>query len=183
MFMVEDENEPIPKFTELPEKYRERLNKILSPGENIEYSLRCIAGTHAQGMNVRAYGGGAAGEQLGHPWMVITNQRLLLVSKGLLSFEERQFRYEQISSVELKQGILEDHIIITGMGVNEDWTFWKKLRDHTTRGVQLLQMKINQRAQGQSASAGPQDPLTELKMRLVRGEITPEQYEKLKSLL
>ncbi len=179
--MVEGD-EPVSKFTELPEKYHERIGKILSPGENIEFTLRCIAGTHSQGMNARAYGGGASGEQLGHPWMVITNQRLMLVSKGLLSFEERQFRFDQISSVELKQGIMEDHIIINGMGVNEDWTFWKKIRDHTMHGVQLMQAKVNQRSQPQAASS-PQDPLTELKMRLVRGEITPEQFEKLKGLL
>lgn len=179
--MVEGENDPPSKFTELPEKYMERIRKILSPGENIEFSLRSIAGSHAQGMNARAFGGGAAGTQAGHPWMVITNQRLMLVSKGLMSFEERQFRYEQISSVELKQGLVEDHIIITGMGVNEDWTFWKKIRDHTMHGVQILQGKISQRSQPQST--GQQDPLNELKMRLVRGEITPEQYEKLKGLL
>ena len=181
--MVEGENEPIPKYTDLPEKYVERLRKVLASGENIEYSLRCIAGTHAQGMNVRAFGGGSSGEQIGHPWMVITNQRLLLVSKGLMSFEERQFRYDQISSVELKQGIMEDHIIITGMGVNEDWTFWKKLRDFTTKGVSLLQVKVNQRLQPQQAVSSQADPLTELKMRLVRGEITPEEFEKLKGLL
>lgn len=178
--MVEN-NEPAEKFTELPEKYLERVNKLLSPGEKIEFSLRCILATHAQGMNIGTYGAGAAGEQLGHPWMVITNQRLMLVSKGLISFEDRQFRFDQISSVEIKQGLLEDHLIITGMGVNEDWTFWKKIRNHTLKGVQILQSKINQRTQG--SSTGQQDPVTELKMRLVRGEITPEEYEKLKSIL
>lgn len=181
--MDQEENEPIPKFTQLPERYMERLSKVLSPGENIEFALRCIVGTHAQGMNVRAYGAGASGEQLGHPWMVITNHRLMLVSKGLMSFETRQFRYDQITSVEMKQGILEDHLIITGMGVNEDWTFWKKIRDYTTKGLQILQNKINQHVQGQGGGSGTQDPLTELKMRLVRGEITPEQFEKLKSML
>lgn len=182
-FMDQEENEPLPKFTQLPEKYMERLSKMLSPGENIEFSLRCIAGTHAQGMNMRAFGSGASGEQLGHPWMVLTNHRLMLVSKGLMSFETRQFRYDQITSVEMKQGILEDHLIITGMGVNEDWTFWKKLRDYTTKGLQLIQNKINQHLQKQGAGGVTEDPLTALKMRLARGEITPEEFEKLKALL
>ncbi len=180
--MVEAD-EPPSKFTQMPEKYVERVTKLLSPGENIEFSLRCIAGTHAEGMNVNAFRGGEQGTQLGHPWMVVTNHRLLLVSKGLISFEERQFRYDQISSIEMKQGIMDDHLIITGMGVNEDWTFWKKIRDHTQKAVQLIQAKVNQRTSPQAAAAAPADPLAELKLRLVRGEITPEQFEKLKALL
>lgn len=79
---------------EPPEKYLVRVHKLLSPGEKIEFSLRSILATHSQGMNVRAHGAGAAGEQMGHPWMVITNQRQMIVSKGLISFEERQFRFE-----------------------------------------------------------------------------------------
>ncbi|MCL4322974.1 MAG: PH domain-containing protein [Candidatus Thermoplasmatota archaeon] len=180
--MVEN-NEPPEKFTELPEKYMERIQKMLSPGEKIEFSLRCILATHSQGMNVRAHGAGAQGDQMGHPWMVITNQRLWIVSKGLISFEERQFRFEQISSVEIKQGIIEDHLIITGMGVNEDWTFWKKLRNQTMKAIQILQAKINQRAQGSGSGNVQQDPLTELKLRLVRGEITQDEFEKLKSMI
>lgn len=185
-------DEPDSKFMELPQKAMEKFQPMLLPGERIEIALRGIAGTHDEGgMAVGGMRGIQTnrGEQIGHPWMVITSQRLFLLSTGLISFESRQFTWDKINSIEFQQGIVEDRLIITGMGVNEVWTFWKKLRQSTQQIVQTVNQKIA--AAGEQSrhviidggAVQKQDPLAELKMRLVKGEITAEEYQKLKTVL
>ena len=188
----DEENEPVSKFTTLPERITSRLDKQLMPGEIIEFSLRSVIGSHTEG----GFGGVKPGfsfgsarsrhvqnEQVGHPWMVITNQRLILVSKGLISFETRTFRYDQINSVELQQGILSDKLLIQGMGVSEVWEFRHKLRELSEKAAKYLQDKINRSVQAKGAPASSGDPLNELKVRLARGEITMDEFNKLKDVL
>ncbi len=184
-------DEPDSKFTELPQKVMEKFRPMLLPGENIEVALRGIGGSHVEGS--MAVGGmrgmqTTRGDQIGHPWLVVTNQRLFLLSTGLISFESRQFTWDKISSIEFQQGLVEDRVIITGLGVNEIWTFWKKLRQTTLQVVQAVNQKIAGAAEQArhvviDGGAQKQDPLSELKMRLVRGEITAEEYQKLKTVL
>ena len=188
-------DEPEAKFTELPQKIMEKFQPMLLPGEKIEMALRGIAGSHVEGsMAVGSMGGmrgmqTTRGEQVGHPWLVITSQRLFLLSTGLISFESRQFTWDKINSIEFQQGVVEDRIVITGMGVNEIWTFWKKLRQTTQQLVQAVNQKIASAAEQarhviiDGGGAQKQDPLAELKMRLVKGEITPDEYQKLKTVL
>ena len=188
----DEENEPVSKFTTLPERITSRLDKQLMPGEIIEFSLRSVIGSHTEG----GFGGVKPGfsfgsarsrhvqnEQVGHPWMVITNQRLILVSKGLISFETRTFRYDQINSVELQQGILSDKLLIQGMGVSEVWEFRHKLRELSEKAAKYLQDKINRSVQSKGAPASSGDPINELKIRLARGEITMDEFNKLKDVL
>jgi hypothetical protein len=188
----DEENEPVSKFTTLPERITSRLDKQLMPGEIIEFSLRSVIGSHTEG----GFGGVKPGfsfgsarsrhvqnEQVGHPWMVITNQRLILVSKGLISFETRTFRYDQINSVELQQGILSDKLLIQGMGVSEVWEFRHKLRELSEKAAKYLQDKINRSVQAKGAPASSGDPINELKIRLARGEITMDEFNKLKDVL
>ena len=188
----DEENEPVSKLTTLPERITSRLDKQLMPGEIIEFSLRSVIGSHTEG----GFGGVKPGfsfgsarslhvqnEQVGHPWMVITNQRLILVSKGLISFETRTFRYDQINSVELQQGILSDKLLIQGMGVSEVWEFRHKLRELSEKAAKYLQDKINRSVQAKGAPTSSGDPLNELKVRLARGEITMDEFNKLKDVL
>lgn len=170
------------KYTVMPEKALGKVQQVLQPNEVIEFALRGIGATHSQGMNVRR---GDQGTQVGHPWFLVTNRRLLLASTGLMSFETRSFTWDQLNSVELQQGIMDDHVVITGMSSTENWTFWKKVRPLTLQAVQLAQKLIDQsRNRPQQAAAPAQaDPVAELKMRLVRGEITEEQYNKMLSIL
>jgi hypothetical protein len=188
----DEENEPVSKFTTLPERITSRLDKQLMPGEIIEFSLRSVIGSHTEGGfgGVKpgfSFGSARSGhvqnEQVGHPWMVITNQRLILVSKGLISFETRTFRYDQINSVELQQGILSDKLLIQGMGVSEVWEFRHKLRELSEKAAKYLQDKINRSVQAKGAPASSGDPLNELKVRLARGEITMDEFNKLKDVL
>ncbi|MBX8632499.1 MAG: SHOCT domain-containing protein [Thermoplasmata archaeon] len=177
------------KFTVIPEKIMKKVQQVLQPGESIEFSLRGIGGSHTEGGNVaggfRKPARGDEGEQMGHPWFIVTNKRLLLASTGILSFESRSLAWDQLNSVELQQGIIDDHVIINGMSAVENWTFWKKLRPVTLQAVQLAQKKIDDsrnRVQ-QPSQAQASDPITELKMRFVRGEITEEQYNRMLNLL
>jgi hypothetical protein len=189
---VNEENEPVSKFTTLPERITTRLNKQLMPGEIIEFSLRSVVGSHTEGAfaGVKpgfSFGSGRSrsvqNEQVGHPWMVITNQRLILVSKGLVSFETRTFRFDQINSVELQQGVLSDKLLIQGMGVAEVWEFRHKLRELSEKAAKYLQDKINKSIQAKGAPGSSGDPLTELKVRLARGEISVDEFNKLKDIL
>ncbi len=189
---IDEENEPIGRFTTLPEGILVRLNKQIMQGEKIEFSLRSVVGSHSEGAFAGVKPGFSFGsarsrniknEQIGHPWMVITNQRLFLVSKGLISFETRVFRYEQISSVELQQGILSDKLLIQGMGVSEVWEFRRKLREMSEKAARYIQEKINIPLQGKGSGGSAADPVNELKVRLARGEITADEYNKLKDML
>ena len=171
-------------FTSIPEKVMRKIEQVLQPNETIEFSLRGIGASHQQGMNV--HGRGDPGQQIGHPWFLVTNKRLLLASTGLMSFETRSFTWDQLNSVELQQGIVDDHVIITGMSSMENWTFWKKVRPLTLQAVQMSQRLIDQsrNAKNQPQAAAPaSDPIMELKMRLVKGEITEEQYNKMLAIL
>jgi len=177
------------KFTVIPEKIMKKVQQVLQPGEELEFTLRAIGGSHTEGGNVaggfRHPARGDEGEQIGHPWFIITSRRLLLASTGLLSFESRSLTWDQLNSIELQQGLIEDHVIINGMSIAENWTFWKKLRAATLEAVQLAQRKIDESRN--RAVAPPQvpasDPINELKMRYVRGEITEEQYNKMLDML
>lgn len=177
------------KFTSIPEKIMKKVQQVLQPGESIDFSLRGIGASHTQGGNVaggfRAPARGDEGAQMGHPWFIITNRRLLLASTGLVSFETRTFTWDQLNSIELQQGLMDDHVIITGMTAVENWTFWKKVRPVTLQAVQMAQRMIDQSRNRPAAAAAPAapDPIAELKMRLVRGEITEEQYNKTLAIL
>lgn len=80
---------------------------------------------------------------------------------------------------------MDDHVIITGMSSVENWTFWKKVRPLTLQAVQMSQKLIDEsRNRPVAVVAAPAaDPIAELKMRLVRGEITEDQYNKMLSIL
>lgn len=162
-----------PKFLQMPEKVERKFTQSLAPGETVQFQLRAH--------EIRSLGGQTMAE-IGHPWFVITNQRLLLVAPGLTRFQVRTFKFDQINSIDFQQGLVEDLITIRGIGVNEIWAFWKNLREVTQKGYQLLQSRSQRQPSGQG-QATPADPLTELKMRLVRGEITIEEFNKLKDVL
>ena len=190
----DDSQEPENRFTELPEGVLKRVKKVLLPGEEIEFSLRAIVGSHSEGSSVGVQTGkifnvgmsspGPGTQQIGHPWFVITNQRLMLVSKGIISFEMRQFRFDQISAVEIQQGLIEDKLIVSGMGIGEVWVFRRRVRGITLKAVQYLQSKIGPGQQTASRSPSSQaDPLNELKLRLARGEISTDEYNRLKDVL
>ena len=210
------QSEPTSRSTTLPTRIMIKLQKQLQPGEVIEFSLRSIVGSHTEG----AFGGVKPGlsfgsdrsgnvqnDQLGHPWMIITNQKLFLVSKGLMSFETRTFRFDQISSVEMQQGILSDKLVIKGIGVSEVWEFRRGLRQWTVKAATYLQEKINRAVHAKAVAAAPatatvipvsvvvpvtsqpastpekSDPMEDLKRRLANGEITSEEYERLKMIM
>lgn len=172
--IAEYEQLKLEKFTSIPDRIKRKLDSMLSEGENLEISVRAIMGTHIEGSNVNARGG----RQTGHPWLLITSRRVLLASPGLLSFELRQFRRDSVTSVELQQGVVRDRIIINGMGLREEWVFWRKLRPVTEKAVSMMQNDVS--GSKSSDSDITPDPLRELKLRLARGEISEVEFDSLR---
>ncbi|MHB8397152.1 MAG: PH domain-containing protein [Thermoplasmataceae archaeon] len=170
------------KFLVLPSNYAARASKYMQPGEHIELSLRSWGLTHIEGSNTGIRGGFLAGtskgKQMGHAWLIITNQRLMMISKGLISFQIKTFQFSNISSVVVEEGIMDDKFIVLAMGTREIWIFRKKVREYTQKAMIMLQNRISQKPYG--SSGGGSDPLSELKLRLVRGEITQQQFDELK---
>ncbi len=164
------------RFTVPPARVTKKISSMLSSGEKIELSVRAIAGTHVEGINV----GSVTGRQMGHPWLLITTGRVILASPGLMTFELRQFRRDTITSVELQQGVVRDRIIINGMGLREEWVFWRRLRNFTEKAVSMMQNDVSGGAAGTAAQG---DPISELKLRLARGEITETEFDSLRDKL
>lgn len=162
------------RFINIPDRIRRKLDSMLSKAENLEISVRAIIGTHIEGANVNA----RSGRQTGHPWLLITTRRVLLASPGLLSFELRQFRRYSVTSVELQQGVVRDRITINGMGLREEWVFWRKLRSVTEKAVSMMQNDVSGRSHPDTGSVP--EPLNELKLRLARGEISEIEFDSLK---
>lgn len=167
-------NEPPGKFTEMPEKVLKKFEKSLMPGESVEFQLRAH--------EIRTPNG-ATMVEIGHPWLVVTNQRLLMVAPGLTSFNVRSFKFDQINSIDFRQGLMEDLLVINGIGVNEMWVFWKKLREISSKGAQILQSRTSSASAAKTSVSTAADPLTELKLRLARGEITLDEFNKLKDVM
>ncbi len=169
------------RFVEMPESYMMRLRPYLQTGEVIEASLRSWGFTHFEGSNINVRGSGR-GRQYGHAWLVITNMRLLMVSKGFISFEVRTFQFKQLSSIEVQEGVMDDVLILSGIGVKERWVFRRKVRDLTKALSIVIQNRITHATDRLSAPAET-DPLKALKLRLAKGEINEEEFENLKRLL
>lgn len=175
----ENDDPSLEKFTRIPDRILRKVEKMLAQGENIEVSVRAIVGTHIEGVNV----GAATGRQAGHPWLILTRRRVILASPGLISFELRQLRRDSITSVELQQGVMRDRIIINGMGLREEWLFWRKLRDVTQNLVSRIQNDIAMPGVANIPAADTPDPISELKLRLARGEISETEFDSLKRKL
>ena len=74
-----EQNEPLSRFTTLPERISVRLHKQLMPGETIEFTLRSVVGSHTEGGfgGVKpgfSFGSARSGhvqnDQMGHPWLI-----------------------------------------------------------------------------------------------------------------
>lgn len=166
---------------DMPESYLLRLRPYLQPGEVIEASVRSWGLTHFEGSNINVRGS-SRGRQYGHAWLVISNMRLLMVSKGFMSFEVRTFQFRQLSSIEIQEGVMDDVLILSGIGVKERWVFRRKIRDLTKALSIVIQNRITH-ATDHPAASSETDPLKALKLRLAKGEINEEEFESLKRLL
>jgi len=96
-----------------------------------------------------------------------------------------EFEYvpiDQISSIHFNKGLISGRIHIT---VVNDEKVIKRVNNYAgLKMVELIEKQIDQiKSANKSNSSGNADPLQALKMRLVNGEITIEQYEELRRIL
>ncbi len=169
------------QFVNLPEVFVTKLAPYMLSGENIEISLRSWGLTHIEGSNANVKGR-KQGRQYGHAWLIITNARLMIASRGPLSFEVRSFQFNQISSIEIQEGVIDDVLMISGLGVREIWVFRRKVRPL----VKAISVVIQNRISKNGTTGIPnihEDPLGTLKLRLARGEISEKEFENLRNLL
>ena len=175
------------KTYELPEKVLRYFNDYLLPDENIELSLRGGWGMERRGTSIGpvATGGfSGGGKNLGgHTWFVMTNKRLIITTKGLVTTDTRDFSYDKISSVDYEKGFLTDRLTIHAMSSVEDIFFFKDVISVSRKLPAVIRSRIRRAQKAEETGAVGEDPLHALKMRLARGEISKEEFEDLKRLL
>lgn len=115
--------------------------------------------------------------------LVCTDQRLIFyMSKMFGRWEMEYAPIDQISSVAFNKGLFQGRIHVTV--INDEKVI--KWVDNTAAQiiVGLIEKELDKiRAGKKTGGANNVDPMKALQMRLVNGEITVEQYEKLKNIL
>jgi hypothetical protein len=123
--------------------------------------------------------------------IVITTQRVIRFSPSAMGLrkEIEDYRYEDMANYKVNKGIMFATVTITNRFMNEDLILDdlpKGQIDHISRIIQdrIRLVKAVQIPGYQTpASIQSEDPLSVLKLRLARGEITKEEFAELKKLL
>jgi hypothetical protein len=109
---------PILKVFDLPEKIEKKLSTFLHDDENILYQFKGAFGTHQRWTDANTHSSAGltntsgAGGQWGSPWLILTNQRLIIIGKGVFTFDVREIPYEHIKSLDYEQGFLQDRLMV-----------------------------------------------------------------------
>jgi hypothetical protein len=179
------------KNYELPKKVSRYLHNYLLPDERIELSLRGGWGLERRGSQSGDKASGAflftsspiEKRPLGFSWFVITNRRLLITTKGVLTADTRDFSYDKISSIDYEKGILTDRLTIHAMSSVEDIFFYKDVASVSRKLLAIIRLRIDRATRKSAVNTVADDPLKILKMRLARGDISRQEFEDLKQLL
>ena len=111
------------------------------------------------------------------------------------------FGYDKLTYIKIEKGLFSSTLVITapGMGTasrtgrsagliawgrGEDGMIDAIPKDKADKILKLVRLKMEEiRTKGTTQQSSGEDPLKVLKMRLVKGEITKEEFEDLKSVL
>ncbi len=170
----------------LPNSIKKRLDNFLHGSEKILYSYKGAWGTHVKGgrtsISSSAQGWRSGpGTQWGSPWLVITNERILIIGKGLFSVDIREIPIENIKSIDYEQGITMDTLTFHAHSSIEGIQFWSSERKYTCKFPQLIKELIKKNTTSQKSDE--EDPLKILKLRFAKGEISKNEYEQMKKEL
>lgn len=114
-----------------------------------------------------------------------TDRRLIIRHPGLISHGDIQdFAYDQISSINLKKGMFSSQLIVSVPGLDSGGVPAMS-KDKAEKLHKIIREKIAEaKKQGGSTIVQQKEsPMDALKMKLVNGEISQEEFEKTKSLL
>jgi len=137
-----------------------------------------------------------------------TNKKIIIRNPTMLGLREsvEEIPYDQITSVKLENGLFSSSIVIRSPGLSElsrmgnssGLIAWGRSeegqidaipKDKAEKIVQIIKEKMEkvklakENQPSESVKTKQEDPLTILNRRLAKGEITIEEYGKLKSVL
>lgn len=129
-----------------------------------------------------------------------TDRRLIIRNPNLLGLREdiENYRYDSITSVKIEKGLFSSaiHLVIPGMTEMSKSDRMYKIWGRNDTGVidaipkdkaeQLYKIINDAIAKTRNAKANPaqsEDPLTVLKVRFAKGEITKTEFEEMKKML
>ncbi len=163
----------------------DEISKRLRPGETVLLTTAARTEYDVQSAGVVTFRGGGIGLKL-LGLLVLTDGRAILFAKRPLhGFVVQEFPYDAVTMVEEMRGWTSSGMRIHAASAVRDLDLMPK--DDVPQAVQILQERMDaarrtRQAPPTAPSAGP-SPLEALKLRLARGEISPEEYERLRKLL
>lgn len=160
--------------TEIPKE----VNDILRPGEKVV--------TAVQQSGLKAL--------ITPDSIIVTDQRIIRYAPSALGLRKtiEDYRYEDIANFRVKKGIMFATIVIKQRFMSNDLVLEnlpKNKMDIISKAVNDGIMRTKSGKTPPAAAPQPasgtqsEDPLKLLKLRLVKGEITKEEYEDMKQLL
>ncbi len=162
----------------------DEIGRRLRPNETLLLTTAARAEYDVQSPGVLTFRGGGIGVKL-LGLLVLTNERVLLFAKRPLhGFVIQEFPYEGITMVEEMRGWTSSGMRIHAASAVRDLDLMPK--DDVAQAIRLIHERVDEtrRARSTGSTAPPAPfPLDALKLRLARGEITSEEYERLRRLL
>lgn len=88
---------------------------------------------------------------MGSPWLILTNERVLILGKGLLTLDVREIPYEHIKSIDYEQGIFQDRLMILAHSSTEAIQFYSAERNFTQK-IPVWIKEMIKKEKGQTTS-------------------------------
>ncbi len=162
----------------------DEIGRRLRPTETVLLATAARAEYDVQSPGVLTFRGGGIGVKL-LGLLALTNERVLLFAKRPLhGFVIQEFPYDGITMIEEMRGWTSSGIRIHAASAVRDLDLMPK--DDVAQAVQLIHEgteAVRRARQAAPPAPASPSPIDALKLRLARGEITPEEYERLRRLL
>ena len=173
----------------LPEKIKKKLEGFLNEKEEILYNFKVVFGTHSRWTDSstrtssRFLSGGkveGAGTQWGSPWLILTDERVLIIGKGLLTLDIREIPYEYIKSLDYEQGVLQDRLMILAHSSTEAIQFYRADRKITKEIPSIIKRLIAKGKTGEKEIRSPSlnyDEIEKIHSLMEKGIITKKEFD------
>jgi hypothetical protein len=119
----------------------------------------------------------------------VTNHRIILYSPKALGLRKtiEDYRYQDMANFKADRGIFLTTLTITHRFMSNDLVIDSLPKGKTDNIARIIHEGIRKMSSGNPVNVSPvnqnDDPLTVLKLRYARGEISQQQYEEMKRVL